>query len=203
MIWIKFGILFIGFAYAAILPYSIRKVLEHVSFDLKNNTLSFFSNKTLFRDKFVKAYKWLLFTTAILTYTFFWLLTRYYDLGEHERLMRYIDLGFASLALLAFVPHNLKPYSINSLAPTLQRFMHNVLAVLVFLSLPTLIITFQIAILPEIQFLGILGMFIIVATVLTVAFSMFKNGINGASELLFINGVSIWTIIVTMVTFLN
>ncbi|SMO45368.1 hypothetical protein SAMN06265379_101894 [Saccharicrinis carchari] len=203
MIWIKLGILLIGFVYAGLLPYSIHKALAHVSFDLEKHTLSFFSNKTLYGDKFVKGYKWLLFATAILTYAFFWLLTKYYNLGQYERLMRYIDLGFASLALLAFVPHNLKPYSLKSLAPALQRFMHNVLAVVVFLTLPALIITFQVAIITEIKFLGILGMSIIGITILSVAYTMLKSGINGASELLFINGVSIWTIIVTMVTFLS
>ena len=203
MIWIKLGILLIGFANAALLPYSIRKALEHVSFDLKNQTLSFFSNKTLYGAKFVKGYKWLLFTSAILTYSFFWLLTEYYDLGGYEKLMQYIDLGFFSLVLLAFVPHNLQPFSLKRLTPSLQRLFHNLLAVVVFLSLPALISSFQTAILPEIKFLGMAGIIIIGITVLLVALSILKNGINGATELLFINGISIWTIFVTIITFLN
>ncbi len=203
MIWIKLGILLIGFANAGILPYSIAKALNHVNFDLKNQTLSFLSNKSLYGEKFVKGYKFLLFATAILTYTFFWLLTRFYDLGEFEKLMQYIDLGFASLVLLAFVPHNLKPYSLKNLTPTLQRLIHNLLAVVVFFSLPLLIITFQASILPEIKFLGITGMAIIGVIVVAVIFSFLKNGINGATELLFINGISLWTIFVTFVTFLS
>ena len=203
MMWIKLGILLIGFSNAALLPYSIRKALDHITFDLRNQTLSFLSNKALFGDKFVKGYKWLLFATAILTYTFFWLLTKFYDLGEYEKLLQYIDLGFASLVLLAFVPHNLQPYSLKSLTPTLQRIMHNLLAVVVFLSLPGLIITFQAAILPEIMFLGVSGMVIIGITVLSVVISILKNGINGATEVLFINGISLWTIYVTIVTFLS
>lgn len=203
MIWIKLGILLIGFTNAGLLPYSIRKALEHVNLDIKNQTLSFFSNKSLYDERIVKGYKWLLFATAILTYAFFWLLTEYYDLGEYEKLMQYIDLGFASLVLLAFVPHNLQPYSLKRLAPSLQRFMHNLLAVVVFFSLPLLIMTFQAAILPDIKFLGISGMVIIGITVLAVVFSILKNGINGATEVLFINGVSLWTIYVTIITFLS
>lgn len=203
MIWTKLGILLIGFANAALLPYSIRKALDHVNFDLKNQTLSFFSNKTLYGQKFVKGYKWLLFTTAILTYTFFWLLTIFYDLGEYEKLMQYIDLGFAWLVLLAFVPHNLEPYSLKSLTPSLQRFGHNVLAILVFISLPLLIGTFQSVILPEAKFLGISGLILIGITVLSVAISIIKNGVNGATELLFINGISLWILFVTAVTFLS
>ncbi len=203
MIWIKLGILLIGFANAGLLPYSIGKALHHVIFDLKNQTLIFLSNKTLYGERLVKGYKVMLFTTGILTYTFFWLLTRFYDLGEFEKLMQYIDLGFASLVLLAFVPHNLKPYSLKSLTPTLQRLIHNLLAVVVFFSLPLLIITFQASILPELKFLGITGMVIIGIIVVGVVFSILKNGINGATELLFINGISLWTIFVTIITFLS
>mgnify|MGYP000253512108 CR=1 FL=1 len=144
-----------------------------------------------------------MFFTAILTYAFFWLLAEYYDLGEYERLMRYIDLGFASLALLAFVPHNLKPYSLRSLGSSIQRLLHNLLSVVVFLSLPALIVVFQVAILPEAKFLGITGLVLIVITVLYVAISMLKNGIDGAAELSFINGISSWTIFVTIVTLLS
>ena len=203
MLLTKLGLLIIGFIQAGLLPHFIEKALQHVKFDLNNQTLSFFSNKDLYGDQFVKGYKRLLFATAILTYLFFWFLTRYYDLGDYYKLMQYIDLGFASLAFLAFVPHNLKPYSLKSLRPSIQRLLHNLLSVVVFLSLPALIATFQVAILPEAKFLGISGLVIIGLTVVSVALSILKNGINGATELLFINGISLWTIFVTIVTFLS
>lgn len=203
MIFTKLGILLIGFTQASLLPYAIKKALRHVKLDLEKYTLSFLSNKSLYGDKLVKGYKWLLITTALLTYAFFWLLTEYYDLGEYDKLMQYIDLGFASLALLAFVPHNIKPYSLRSLAPSLQRVLHNLLAIVVFLSLPALIITFQAIIIPKTTFLGISGMVIIGITVLAVVLSILKNGVNGATELLFINGIGLWTIFVTIVTFVS
>lgn len=81
--------------------------------------------------------------------------------------------------------------------------MHNILAVLVFITLPSLIITFQSTLLPEVMFLGISGMVIIGLTIIAVALSILKNGITGATELLFINGISLWTIFVTIVTFLS
>lgn len=203
MIFTKLGILLIGFTQASLLPYAIKKALHHVKLDLEKYTLSFLSNKSLYGGKLVKGYKWLLITTALLTYAFFWLLTEYYDLGEYDKLMQYIDLGFASLALLAFVPHNIKPYSLRSFAPSLQRVLHNLLAIVVFLSLPALIITFQALIIPETKFLGISGMAIIGITVLAVVLSILKNGVNGATELLFINGIGLWTIFVTIVTFMS
>nr|WP_292963376.1 MULTISPECIES: hypothetical protein [unclassified Allomuricauda] len=203
MVWIKLGILLIGFTQAGLLPNSIKKVLVHVDLDLKKQTLSFLSNKDLYGDAFVKGYKRLLFATALLTYSFFWLLSIHYNLGEHTKLMQYIDLCFASLASLAFVPHNLKPYSLKSLRPLLQRLIHNLLSVVVFLSLTALIVTFQVTILPKAKFLGISGLVLIGVTLLSVVISMLKNGINGASELLFINGIRLWTILVTIVTFLS
>lgn len=203
MLYIKLGILLIGFIQAGLLPYFVQKALRHVDFNLNKQTLSFLSNKDLYGSKFVKGYKRLLFSTAILTYLFFWFLSEYYELGEYNRLMQYIDLGFISLALLAFVPHNLKPYSLRNLSFFLQRILHNLLAIVVFLSLPALIITFQIIILSESMFLGISGLAIIGVIVFLVVISIFKNGVNGATELLFINGISLWTIFVTMTTFLS
>lgn len=203
MFGIKLGILLIGFIQAGLLPHFIEKALQHVSLDLNKKTLSFLSNKDLYGERFVKGYKRLVFTTAILTYMFFWFLTEYYNLGEYDKLMQYIDLGFASLALLAFVPHNINPYSFRSLSLSFQRILHNLLAIVVFLSLPALIIIFQVAIIPDMKFLGISGLVIIGLTVLSVFLSILKNGINGATELLFINGISFWTIFVTIVTFLS
>lgn len=205
MIFTKLGILLIGFAQASLLPFAIKRALQHVKLDLKNETLSFLSNKSLYGNTFVKGYKWMLFSTAIFTYIFFWLLSEYYDLGDYSKLMQYIDLGFASLALLAFVPHNLKPYSFKTIKPTLQRLLHNLLAVVVFLTLPALIITFQVILIaiPDMRFLGISGLAIIVITVIIVALSILKNGVNGATELLFINGVGLWTLFVTAVTFVS
>src|SRR5690625_1725262 len=119
--YIKLGILLIGFIQAGLLPYFIQKALKHVNLDLDKQTLSFLSNKDLYGKRFVKGYKRLLFTTAILTYLFFWFLSEYYELGEYNKLMKYIDLGFLSLALLAFVPHNLKPYSLRNLRSEERR----------------------------------------------------------------------------------
>lgn len=201
--WIKLGILLIGFVHASLLPYFIRKALTHVDLDLEKETLSFLSNKQLYGDNFVKGYKWLLFTTAILTYVYFWLLTEFYDLGEYQKLMQYIDIGFASLAALAFVPHNLSPYSFKKLKLSLQRLIHNLLAVVVFISLPMLIIIFQAVVLPENKILGIAGMVLIGVTVLSVFLFILKNGINGITELLFISGISLWTIVITIITFLS
>ncbi|HDR52494.1 MAG TPA: hypothetical protein ENN90_12895 [Mariniphaga anaerophila] len=200
---IKLGILLVGFTYAGVLPYAVKRSIEHINFDLKKYTLSFLSNKHLYGKNYVSGYKRLLFTTAILNYLFFWLLSLFYDLGENERFMRQIDYSFAVLALLAFVPHNIYPFKPENLKTNLQRILHNLLAVFVFLSLPTLVILFQTAILPELWFLGVSGLIIIGATILITGISVIKNGVNGVTEMLFINGVSIWSIFVTTLTLIS
>jgi len=200
---IKLGILLVGFTYAGVLPYAVKRSIEHINFDLKKYTLSFLSNKHLYGKKYVRAYKRLLFGTAILNYLFFWLLSLFYDLGEHERFMQQIDYSFAVLALLAFVPHNIYPYRWENIKTNLQRLIHNMLAVIVFLSLPTLVILFQTAILPELWFLGISGLVIIGGTILVTGISVIKNGVNGITEMLFINGISIWSIFVTTFTLVS
>jgi hypothetical protein len=200
---IKLGILLVGFTYAGVLPYAVKRSIQHINFDLKKYTLSFLSNKNLYGKKYVRAYKRLLFGTAILNYLFFWLLSLFYDLGEYERFMQQIDYSFAVLALLAFVPHNIYPFKRENLKTNLQRIIHNLLAVIVFLSLPTLVVLFQTAILPELWFLGVTGLAIIGGTVLLTAFSVIKTGVNGVTEMLFINGISIWSIFVTTLTLVS
>ena len=200
---IKLGILLVGFTYAGVLPFAVKRSVQHINFDLKKYTLSFLSNKSLYGKNYVRGYKQLLFATAVLNYLFFWLLSLFYDLGENGRFMRQIDYSFAVLALLAFVPHNIYPFKRDNLKTNLQRIVHNLLAVVVFLSLPTLVILFQAAILPELWFLGISGLVIIGGTIVVTGISVIKNGVNGVTEMLFINGVSIWSIYVTVNTFIR
>lgn len=200
---IKLGILLVGFTYAGVLPYAVKRSIQHIDFDLKKYTLSFLSNKNLYGKNYVRGYKQLLFATAILNYLFFWLLSLFYDLGENERYMRQIDYSFAVLALLAFVPHNIYPFRWENLKTNLQRIIHNLLAVIVFLSLPTLVILFQTTIFPDLWFLGISGLLIIGGTIVVTGVSVIKNGVNGITEMLFINGISIWSIFVTIMTFIR
>jgi hypothetical protein len=202
MVWYKLGLLLVGFIFAGILPYSVQKAVKQIDIDLKKQTLSFISNKSLFGKEYKKRYTQLMFVSAILLYAFFWLLTQCYDLGEHETYLRYIDYSFAVLALLAFVPHNMNKYSLRTLGPSLQRLGHNLLGLVVFLSIPILVITFQLAIIDYLPFIGIAGLVIIVTTVLLTTYSVLSSGLNGISELIFINGVSIWILFVTVYTVL-
>lgn len=200
MIWIKLGILIIGFIYSGVLPFTVKRTLRQINFNLKEQTLSFLSNKSLYGKRFTRGYKRLLFITALLHFAFFWLLSKYYDLGDNETYMQYTTYSFALLTLLAFVPHNIHPYSFKKLSTTIQRLLHNLLGVVVFLSLPTLIIVFQAAIMESQLFLGISGLIIISCTVLVTIGSLIKTGISGITEILFINGISIWSIFTSLLT---
>ncbi|MDD2642676.1 MAG: hypothetical protein WC396_06090 [Bacteroidales bacterium] len=200
MIWIKLGILIIGFIYSGVLPFTVKRTLRQINFNLKEQTLSFLSNKSLYGKRFTRGYKRLLFITALLHFAFFWLLSKYYDLGDNETYMQYTTYSFALLTLLAFVPHNIHPYSFKKLSTTIQRLLHNLLGVVVFLTLPTLIIVFQAAIMESQLFLGISGLVIISCTVLVTIGSLIKTGISGITEILFINGISIWSIFTSLLT---
>jgi hypothetical protein len=203
MIWIKLGILLTGFLYAGLLPYTIRKGIRHVDIDLEKFTLSFLSNKELYGKRYRRAYKRLLFAMALINYGFFWLLSVFYDLGEFTGYMRYMDYSFASLALLAFVPHNIHPLSFRHFGQSLLRVIHNLLAVLVFLTIPTLIIAFQAAILADQPILGISGMVIVGMVILLTLASIIARGLNGLAEIVFINGIGLWGIFVTIMTFIH
>jgi len=202
MVWIKLGILIIGFIYAGLIPFTVRRVVRQIDFDLHEQTLSFLSNKTLYDKKFKRGYTRLLFVTAVLHYVFFWLLSKYYNLGEHETYMRYINYSFAFFTLLAFVPHNIRPYSFKRLSTTVQRLAHNLLAIFVFLSLPTLIILFQTAVIHSMPFMGIAGLILIGGTLVLTAIYIIRQGLNGISEIFFINGISFWTVFITIFTVL-
>jgi len=144
-----------------------------------------------------------LFITALLHYAFFWLLSHYYDLGQNEVYMQYMLYSFVLLTLLAFVPHNMKPYSFKSLSSSMQRLLHNLLAFVVFLTLPVLIVIFLTAINSTLPFLGITGFVIIGCTAFFTLFSLIRHGLTGACEMIFITGVSLWTIFVTIFTVLH
>lgn len=204
MIWIKLGILLVGFVYAGLLPYEVKKTLQHIQFDPKKETLSYLSNLNLYDKKYAKGYKYLLFANAILTYIFFWLLSEFYDLGENKTFMQQIDYAFACLTLLAFIPHNINPYSFTKhFGTSLQRLIHNILGFIVFIMISALIIIFQIAILPELRVLGVSGLIIIIIVVLISFRSLIINGITGVTEILFMNGINIWSIFVTIFTFIK
>lgn len=203
MFWVKLGILLIGSLFALLLPYVVYKTVNDVRLNLRKYTLSFLSNRELYGEPKAKGYTWLLLITAFLLYLYFALLTDYYLLGAEERLLTYINYSVAGLALLACVRHNMIPYSFKTFRAAIQRLGHNLFAVVVFLSLPGLIITFQSLVIGEYLFLGVGGFIIIGLTIGVTLFSVIKQGINGITEMLFINGLSFWTIFVTLVTFLN
>lgn len=198
--WIKISIIIIGSLYSIILPYIIRKSIDHYQLDIRTYTLSFLSNKTLYSKKCARGYTRLLILTAVLHYAFFWLLTRYYLLGDEERYLSYLDYSFLFLTLLGLLKHNILPYSFKTLRMAIQRMGHNVVAVFVFLAIPALILSFQILVLDNFPILGIGGLIIIGLVILFTLLSIIKQGINGITELIFINGLSIWTIYATLIT---
>jgi len=200
MFWVKVGIIIVGSLYALLLPYVIYRAVESVKIDLNSYTLSFLSNKRIYNKTTAKGYTRLLLVIALVHYIFFSLLTRYYFLGEEERYLNYVNYSSLFLTLLGCVRHNILPYSFKTLRAAILRIGHNILAVIVFLVLPALIISFQTLIVDEHKFIGIGGFIIIGAVLAWLILSIVKRGINGVTELVFITGISIWSIFVTVIT---
>lgn len=202
--WIKIGILVIGALYVLILPYTVYKTIVRLGFNVRQYTLSYLSNRSLYDKKTVHGYTWLLLATAVLHYAFFWLLIRYYDLGWDPKLLSYLDYSVLFLTLLACCHHNMLPLSFKTFGKTFQRIAHNIFAVVVFLSLPALIIVFQSLIVDTHKFLGIGGFIIIGLTILLTVVSIIRErAINGVVEIIFMLGISLWSIFVTLVTVLG
>lgn len=200
--WIKLGILLTGFFYAGFLPNTLRKTIKHTEIDLNKRTISYLSNKRIYGRVYLKGYKRIMFAMAVSSLVFFRLLIEFYDLHAREDLLSYADYTAIFLVSLAFLPHNMQPISFKHLGKSLQRVLHNLMAFLAFIMLPIFIITFHIAILTELPVLAIRGLVIVAVVVLLTLWSVIVNGLNGVSELLFINGISIWCIVVTVFTIL-
>ncbi|MDR0371658.1 MAG: hypothetical protein LBH80_07405 [Prevotellaceae bacterium] len=202
MILIKLAILISGSLYAGILPYTLWKSIKHIEYDPSKQTLSYLSIRDMYGDKFRKGYSWLLFSAAALTYIFFVLLSEFYCLGEYDRFIEYINYCSFYFVVLAFIPLNLYPYKKENVKHNIRRILHNVFAALVFVTLAALVVLFHIATYEEHPVFGLIGLLIIGLTVAVMIWSIIKNSLNGFSELIFINGIGIWSIFVTVMTML-
>ena len=201
MFWLKTGILIIGSIYAVLLPYAIYKAVIRLRLNIREYTLSFVSNKDLYGKKTAYNYTAIILLIALLHYIFFWLLSQYYFAGSEGKLLTYLDYSVAGLTLLALFRHNIVPYSLKTLRECVLRFGHNLWAVVVFVSLPALIIVFQSLIVESHKFLGIGGFIIIGLTILAFIVSViYERKINGVNEIIFISGISVWSIFVMLVT---
>lgn len=203
MFWIKLSILIIGFSYAVILPYTIYKVMKSLEFNPRTHTLSYISIKEIYGKKYHTGYTYLLFLAAILNYAFFWLLTEIYDLYEFDDIVKYIDSSCFFLVILSFIPFNLVPYKKENIRYNLKRIFHNIFAAFVFVSLTILIIIFNLILLGRFPLLSIIGFIIIGITMILLFIDVKRNSITGFSELLFIDGLSLWSIFVTVFTVLK
>lgn len=203
MFWTKFFFLLIGFLFAGLLPFTLYRVVNSLEFNLRKQTLSYISIKEIYGKKYQRGYTYLMFFTAIICYLFFILLADIYDLHEFETVIRQIDYCFLCLVVLAFIPFNVIPYGKGNFLPNVKRVLHNIFAVFVFLSFAILIILFNIALFDTYRLLSIVGFVIIAVTLVLLLVEMRKNAITGISELMFINGLSIWCIVVVFFTVLR
>jgi hypothetical protein len=144
-----------------------------------------------------------LFLIAFLTLIFFWLLTEKFELRGHQKIMKWLSYSVSLLVLLAFFPHNIARFKWHNFNQSVIRILHNLSAILVFFSISMLVITFQIEILPENRFAGIVGLVIIGSTLISMLLFMIHNQVNSITEEIFIFGICCWEIFILIMVLLN
>ncbi len=84
-----------------------------------------------------------------------------------------ISLG--SLVLLAFAHHNIVPFRLKNLYMNAIRIIHNVLAVIVFISLPVLMVKFDLYLISDRTIPAVLGLALVGLTITGTIVSLIKN----------------------------
>ena len=193
--WKDILILVICLLSSVILPIMIYESLRKIRFNPEKETLSFLSNHKLFGKKMSEGYTEVLFVTAILTFFFFWLLLKKLDFQSDQSIWEWIIISIGSLILLAFARHNADPFNWHNLYMNIIRTLHNILAVIVFISLPVLIVKFDLFLLKGERIAAITGLVLIGLTIAATLFTLFKmRKLTGITEISFIMGICLWNI---------
>lgn len=201
--WIDLGIIVITLLSSLMLPYIVYDRIKTISFNPENQTLSYLGNRRLFGKKMSEGYTEVLFVIAILTLGFFWLLIHKFNFTNHNVIWEWLILAVVSIILLALVHHNMQAFSRKNFYLNLIRILHNVVAVLVFISLPVLMYKFDVFLFHTRQVVAVMGYCIISCTIVAVVASVIiKRKMTGVSELVFIAGISAWNLITGIVSLL-
>nr|NQU89152.1 DUF998 domain-containing protein [Bacteroidota bacterium] len=192
---INISILSISALSSIIIPFIIYHRVRDIHFDPRKETLSFMSNRSLFGKKMSEGFTEVLFVTGILTFAFFWLMIRKLGFANDHKIWEWLIISTISTILLAFAHHNIIPFRIRNIYPNIIRIIHNILAVIVFISLPILILWFDRFLLPDKKLIAIAGIFIIGATIMATVISIIvKKKLTGITEISFVIGISVWNI---------
>ncbi len=105
-----------------------------------------------------------------------------------------ISLG--SLVLLAFAHHNIVPFRLKNLYMNAIRIIHNVLAVIVFISLPVLMVKFDLYLISDRTIPAVLGLALVGLTITGTIVSLIKmKKLTGVTEITFVIGICLWNIL--------
>lgn len=197
--WKDILIIFVCLLSSVILPLMIYESLKKIRFNPEKETLSFLSNHKLFGKKMSDGYTEVLFVTAVLSFFFFWLLIRKLNFQNDQTIWEWIIISLGSLILLAFARHNTDPFNWRNLYQNIIRTLHNILAVIVFISLPVLIVKFDLFLLADNKITAISGLIITGLTIAGTLFSLFKlRKLTGITEISFISGICLWNIVTAL-----
>lgn len=189
-------IIIISLLSSIIIPYIIYRKIKSTKFDPEKETLSYLSNKTLFGRKMSEGYTEVLFALAIFTLVFFWLLIKKLNFTADHAIWEWLIIAIFSLILLAFAHHNMVPFKRQNLYLNIIRIIHNLLAAMVFISLPVLMIRFDHYFYQAHEIVSLVGYIVVAITLIaTLSAIIIMRKMTGIAEMIFIIGISLWNIL--------
>lgn len=195
---LKAGLFITSFLYAGLIPWFLKKTIREKQLDCHLNTISFLSNREYFDKITARKYSFHMLLLATFSMLHFWLLAKHYNLGEHDSLISVIGFCYINFLMLALLPHNKRPFELKNIGYNIVRTLHLLASVVTFLSLLATMFVFQYLVIEAHPFLGWSGMLITFGTFAGTLIAMLKRGVNVNSEVVFINGVCMWSIYTTL-----
>jgi len=163
-------------------------------FDIKSMTISFLSNSSNYGNHMARKYKGILFISSAVFSVFFHLLVVKFDFQHNNDFLTIVNWICVLIVALALIPHNNQPFNSENRYMVLQRVFHNTLAFIVLTGIPASIILYQLLVIQIDPVYGRTGLLIASVNTLATIITFFRNGITALSEVVYISGVSIWSL---------
>jgi hypothetical protein len=192
---IEWLIFFNGLCLAAIPLGSVLVAIKRLEgFDFESMTISFMSNSKMYGNDMARKYKRIVFVSSLVFMVFFHLLVRKFEFQHNEELLTIVNWICILLFALALIPHNKLPLNSENKAKVIQRVFHNALALIISLGIPASMILYQLLVIQVDPVYGRTGLYIVSFNTLATLITFFRKGITATSEVVYISGVSIWSL---------
>lgn len=188
-------IFFNGICLAAIPLGSLLITMKKLEgFDFHAMSISYLSNSKIYGNYMARKYRSILFVSSVVFMVFFHLLVIKFEFQHNGELLTIVNWICILLFALAFIPHNRMPLNSENKYMVFQRVFHNTVAFIVFIGIPSSIILYQMLVIQVDPVYGKTGLYIASFNTIATIVTFFKKGITAISEVVYISGVSIWSL---------